>query len=168
MGTRVDEIADGIYRISTWVAEVASPAGFSFNQFLITGDEVLLFPTEPWAMFPLVSEAVARVVPVESLRWITFCHIESDVGSGAGAVALSGVRSRSHFSPGFPCGPLHCGDHGRVLRFQPPAASNRACGSPAHGSPTPFTAGIRLFPPGLSRPGCDDDSIQADQAELIR
>jgi flavorubredoxin len=78
MGTRVDEIADGIYRISTWVAEVASPAGFSFNQFLITGDEVLLFPTEPWAMFPLVSEAVARVVPVESLRWITFCHIESD------------------------------------------------------------------------------------------
>jgi hypothetical protein len=35
----------------------------------------------------------------------------SGVGSGAGAVALSGVRSRSHFSPGFPCGPLHCGDH---------------------------------------------------------
>jgi hypothetical protein len=32
----------------------------------------------------------------------------SEVGSGAGAVALSGVRSRSHFSPGFPCGPLHC------------------------------------------------------------
>lgn len=63
MGTRADEIADGIYRISTWVAEVAPPAGFSFNQFLITGDEVLLFPTEPRAMFPLVSEAVARVVP---------------------------------------------------------------------------------------------------------
>lgn len=57
---------------------MAPPAGFSFNQFLITGDEALLFPTEPWAMFPLVSEAVARVVPVESLRWITFCHIESD------------------------------------------------------------------------------------------
>jgi flavorubredoxin len=57
---------------------VAPPAGFSFNQFLIAGDEALLFPTEPWAMFPLVSEAVARVVPVESLRWITFCHIESD------------------------------------------------------------------------------------------
>jgi len=35
-------------------------------------------------------------------------------------VALSGVRSRSHFSPGFPCGPLRCGDHSRVLRFQPP------------------------------------------------
>jgi hypothetical protein len=29
-------------------------------------------------MFPLVSDAVARVVPVESLRWITFGHIESD------------------------------------------------------------------------------------------
>ena len=32
----------------------------------------------------------------------------SEVGSGAGAVALSGVGSRSHFSPGFPCGLLHC------------------------------------------------------------
>lgn len=78
MDTRVDEIADGIYRISTWVAEVAPPAGFSFNQFLIAGDEVLLFHTGPRAMFPLVSEAVTRVVPVESLRWITFGHIESD------------------------------------------------------------------------------------------
>src|SRR6266545_8279948 len=44
-----------------------------------------------------------------------------------------------------------------------PATSNRACGSPAHGSPTPFTVGMRLFPPGLSRPGCDHGSCKADQ-----
>ena len=48
--------------------------------------------------------------------------------------------------------------------------SSRAPGAllamPAHGSPTPFTAGIRLFPPGLARPGRDGDSIQADQAEI--
>ena len=51
--------------------------------------------------------------------------------------------------PGFPPGPLHCSDHGLgLLRFQP-RRSNRACGFPAHGSPTPFTAGIRLVPPGL-------------------
>ncbi len=78
MDTKIDEIADGIYRISTWVAEVAPPAGFSFNQFLVTGDEPLLFHTGPRAMFPLVSEAVARVVPVDRLRWITFGHVESD------------------------------------------------------------------------------------------
>ena len=29
-------------------------------------------------MFPLVAEAVATVVPVESLRWITFGHVEAD------------------------------------------------------------------------------------------
>ena len=34
-------------------------------------------------------------------------------------------------------------------RFPPAATSNRACGSPAHGSPTFFTAGIRL---SLARP----------------
>src|SRR2546423_4651337 len=46
--------------------------------------------------------------------------------------------------------------------------SNRACGSPAHGLPTSFTAGIRLVPPGLADPGLHDDSIEADQTELRR
>ena len=76
--TTVDEIADGIYRLSTWVPDVAPPAGFTFNQFLIAADEPLLFHTGPRAMFPLVSEAVGRIVPVEQLRWITFGHVESD------------------------------------------------------------------------------------------
>jgi flavorubredoxin len=78
METTIDEIADGIYRLSTFVPEVAPPAGFTFNQFLIAADEPLLFHTGPRAMFPLVAEAVAKVVPVESLRWITFGHVESD------------------------------------------------------------------------------------------
>lgn len=78
MDTTLDEIADGIYRISTWVPDVAPPAGFTFNQFLVLADEPLIFHTGPRAMFPLVSEAVARVVPVESLRWVTFGHLESD------------------------------------------------------------------------------------------
>ncbi len=77
MQSTVDEIADGIYRISTFIPEV-SPEGFTFNQFLVAADEPLLFHTGPRAMFPLVSEAVAKVVPVESLRWITFGHVESD------------------------------------------------------------------------------------------
>jgi flavorubredoxin len=77
MQTTVDEIADEIYRISTWIPEV-SPEGFTFNQFLVKADEPLLFHTGPRGMFPLVAEAVATVVPVESLRWITFGHVESD------------------------------------------------------------------------------------------
>ena len=73
----VDEIADGIYRISTWIPEV-SPEGFTFNQFLVVGDEPLLFHTGGRGMFPIIAEAVARVLPVESLRWISFGHVESD------------------------------------------------------------------------------------------
>ena len=73
----VNEIADGIYRISTWIPEV-SPEGFTFNQFLVLGDEPLLFHTGARGLFPLVAEAVATVVPVESLRWLSFGHVESD------------------------------------------------------------------------------------------
>ena len=73
----VSEIADGIYRISTWIPDV-SPEGFTFNQFLVTGEETLLFHTGMRGLFPLVAEAVATVRPVESLRWITFGHVEAD------------------------------------------------------------------------------------------
>jgi flavorubredoxin len=75
--TSVDEIADGIHRISTFVPDVG-PDGFTFNQFLVRGEEPLLFHAGPRAMFPLVADAVSRIVPIESLRWITFGHVESD------------------------------------------------------------------------------------------
>ncbi len=77
MQPQVDEIADGIYRISTWIPDV-SPEGFTFNQFLVLAEEPLLFHTGPRGMFPLVAEAMATVTPVESLRWITFGHVEAD------------------------------------------------------------------------------------------
>jgi flavorubredoxin len=77
METRVDEIADDIYRLSTLVPD-AAPGGFQFNQFVVKADEPLLFHCGPRQMFPLVSEAAASIVPLESLRWITFGHVESD------------------------------------------------------------------------------------------
>jgi flavorubredoxin len=77
MSTRIDEIADGIHRISTFVPDVG-PDGFTFNQFLVRAEQPLLFHTGPRALFGAVSGAVARVVPPESLRWITFGHVESD------------------------------------------------------------------------------------------
>ena len=54
------------------------PGGFPFNQYLIVGDEPLLFHTGPRKMFPLVREAVASVMPVERLRYIAFSHVEAD------------------------------------------------------------------------------------------
>lgn len=76
--TTVSEIAEGLYRISTYVPAIAPPAGFTFNQFLVVGDEPLLFHTGPRRMFPLVRDAVAQVVAPERLRWITFGHVEAD------------------------------------------------------------------------------------------
>jgi flavorubredoxin len=78
MKTNVSKIADGIYRLSTFVPEIAPPAGFTFNQFLIAAKEPLLFHCGPRRMFPLVSEALSTIMPVERLRWITFGHVESD------------------------------------------------------------------------------------------
>ena len=74
MSTAVDEISDGIHRISTFVPD----AGLSFNQFLVDADEPLLFDLGMRALFPAVSEAVARVVPLDRLRWISFGHVEAD------------------------------------------------------------------------------------------
>ena len=78
MTTRVDEIADGIFRISTFVAEVAPPAGFAFNQYLLLADEPLLFHAGHRRLFPAVSEAVSRLIAPERLRWISFGHVEAD------------------------------------------------------------------------------------------
>jgi flavorubredoxin len=77
MDTDATEIADGIYRFSTFVPEIG-PTGFTFNQFLVDADEPLLFHTGHRGMFPLVSGAIATVMPIERLRWITFGHLEAD------------------------------------------------------------------------------------------
>ncbi|HWN32669.1 MAG TPA: hypothetical protein VNP03_07985, partial [Pseudonocardia sp.] len=78
METTIAEISDGFYRLSTYLPEVAAPAGFTMNQFLLTGEEPLLFHLGHRELFGLVSEAVARVVPLERLRWLTFGHVEAD------------------------------------------------------------------------------------------
>jgi flavorubredoxin len=76
-GTRVDEIADRIYRISTPVAAIAG--GFTFNQFLVDDEQPLLFHTGPRRMFPLTRGAVAHVLGDASrLRFVSFSHVESD------------------------------------------------------------------------------------------
>ena len=77
MQTKTHEIADGVFRFSTYVPDV-TPDGFTFNQFLIRAEEPLLFHTGPRAMFGTVSEAIAKVIPLERLRWITFGHVEAD------------------------------------------------------------------------------------------
>lgn len=78
METKISEITDGIYRLSTFVPDIAPPAGFTFNQFLVLGDEPLLFHTGLRKMFPLTRAAVSQLIPPERLRWIAFGHYEAD------------------------------------------------------------------------------------------
>lgn len=77
MSTKVDEIAPDIFRISTHVPDIG-PTGLTFCQFLVRDDEPLLFHTGHRSMFPAVAEAVGTVMPIDTLRWITFGHVESD------------------------------------------------------------------------------------------
>src|SRR5437879_11758182 len=78
--TRVDEVASGIYRLSTPSTKL--PGGFSFNQYLVVDDTPLLFHTGPRGMFPLVREAIGAVMPVERLRYVAFSHYENDECGG--------------------------------------------------------------------------------------
>lgn len=74
MDTEVTEIAAGIFRLSTFVDEADLP----MNQFLILGDEPLLFHAGMPMLFPSVSAAASTLLPLETLRWITFGHVEAD------------------------------------------------------------------------------------------
>jgi flavorubredoxin len=78
MDVRTTEIGDGIYQFSTLVPEIAAPAGFSFNQYLIDADQPLLFHTGPRRMYDDISAALGRIIPVARMRWISFGHVESD------------------------------------------------------------------------------------------
>lgn len=71
---RTTEIADGIYQFTTHLAD----ANFGLNQYLVTGQEPLLFHTGMRFMHQELAKAVSRVVPLPSLRWISFGHVEAD------------------------------------------------------------------------------------------
>jgi flavorubredoxin len=73
-----DEIGDRIYRISTFLPQAADGAGFTFNQFLIDGEEPLLFHCGHRKMFPIISAAVSKIISIDRLRWLAFGHFEAD------------------------------------------------------------------------------------------
>lgn len=96
METRIDEIAPDIFRLSTFVADVP-PEGFTFNQFLVRGEEPFLFHTGMRQLFPLVSAALGRLIRLESLRWISFAHVEADeMGAANELLAAAPAATVAH------------------------------------------------------------------------
>ena len=77
METRVDEIAERIYRLSTFLPAVG-PSGLTFSQFLVDAERPLLFHCGQRALFPAVSRAAGRVMDLRRLRFIAFSHVEAD------------------------------------------------------------------------------------------
>jgi flavorubredoxin len=75
-GTTIDEVGDGLYRITTPVR--AGGFAFTFNRYLLVDDEAVLFHTGPRKMASLVIAAVAKVLPLAKVRWISFGHVEAD------------------------------------------------------------------------------------------
>ncbi len=77
-GTRIDEVASGIYRINTPLRIDAIPGGFNLSQYLIVDDEPMIFHTGWRRWFPFVSEAIATVIPLDRIRHIGYSHFEGD------------------------------------------------------------------------------------------
>jgi flavorubredoxin len=75
-GTRVDEVAAGVFRINTPLSHI--PGGFSYNQYLLRDDASLLFHTGPRRLFASTAKAVASLIPIESLRYVALSHYEAD------------------------------------------------------------------------------------------
>jgi flavorubredoxin len=71
---RITEIAPDVFRLSLFIPE----ANLQFNQFLVRDDEPLLFHTGMRAIFPLVREAVAKIIDPAEIRHIGFSHFEAD------------------------------------------------------------------------------------------
>jgi flavorubredoxin len=78
MTTAVDEIAEGLYRICSYLPDASPEEGITFNQFLLDAEDPLLFHCGPRLLFPDIAEAAGRIMDLDRLRWISFGHFESD------------------------------------------------------------------------------------------
>ena len=72
--TQINEVAPDLYRISTFIPEI----NLQFNQFLVRDEQPLLYHTGMKGLFPIVRDAVAKILPPETIRWIGFSHFEAD------------------------------------------------------------------------------------------
>jgi len=98
METRIDEIGAGIYRLSTFAQRVGGPQGLTFCEFVIDADEPLMFHCGHRQRFAQGAAALARIMPIERLKWIGYSHAEADeagainewLGAAPQATAIQG------------------------------------------------------------------------------
>jgi flavorubredoxin len=74
LATSIHEVAPEIFRISTFIPDF----NLQFNQFLIRDEQPLLYHTGMRGLFPVVREAVSKILDPATIRWIGFSHFEAD------------------------------------------------------------------------------------------
>lgn len=72
--TTINEIAPDIFRINTYFPDF----NLGFSQFLVRDEEPLLFHTGMRGLFPVVRDAVAKLIDPKDVRWMGFSHFEAD------------------------------------------------------------------------------------------
>lgn len=74
IATEINEITADVFRISTFIPDY----NLEFNQFVVRDEQPLLYHTGMKFLFPLVKEAVAKLIKPEEIRWVGFSHFEQD------------------------------------------------------------------------------------------
>lgn len=72
--TVIDEIAPDLFRLSVYLPEL----DMQFNHFLVRDEQPLLFHTGLRSMFPMLRDAVARLIDPAKLSYVAWSHFESD------------------------------------------------------------------------------------------
>jgi flavorubredoxin len=120
--TRIDQVADGIYRISTFDPNHR----ISFNQFVIVDDRPALIHTGVYPMYETVRTAVAQVIDPKRLAYIVVPHFEADECGGMGrfvaqapeaVLVCSEVGSRVNLSGWDYSGPVRGVKEGDVIEL---------------------------------------------------
>jgi flavorubredoxin len=120
--TRVDEVAHGIFRISSFDPTYR----ISFNQFLIVDERPALIHTGVYPAYDSVRKAVAQVLDPSKLSYVVVPHFEADECGGMGrfikeapqAVLLCGeVGAGINLSGWDFCGPVKGMREGDVVEL---------------------------------------------------
>jgi flavorubredoxin len=181
--TRIDEIAAGIFRISTPVPAEQFPGGFTFNQFLIADETPMLFHTGMTRLFDPVRRAIERVLPVATLRYVGFSHYEADecgalnlfLDTAPQAVAVcSAVGARvtiSDFAKRAPRGLKHgeclaLGAHSMMWLDAPHLPHGWDCGYMLEQTTGTLFCGDLFTQPGESHPPVTEADILAPSESL--
>jgi flavorubredoxin len=101
---RVNELVDGIYRISTTVQ--LPDTEFQFNQFLIDDERPALIHTGMYGLYESVRERIAEVLDPSKLEYVILLHFEADENG-----------SMDRFLEGAPSSTLACSALSAILNL---------------------------------------------------